>query len=177
MVSKSVVVAAVLAISVGQAEAAVVSEGEYQVKFTLTENYQYCPRDCDRAPKPPLKPFHGLNVGDVVEGYFFFQRFEYEIFFIMGLPNSTISRDLGDGFYGGPNWYGSFHFDEAIEFDTVDGRLMGSFASLFVPDLWEQHVVLDFKEIAPVPLPATVALLPLGIGALAVMRRRRRLLD
>ena len=29
-------------------------------------------------------------------------------------------------------------------------------------------------ELAPVPLPASVALLPLGIGALAMMRRRRR---
>lgn len=34
--------------------------------------------------------------------------------------------------------------------------------------------IYTIVELAPVPLPASVALLPLGIGALAMMRRRRR---
>ncbi len=39
-----------------------------------------------------------------------------------------------------------------------------------------EYARLEFT-LAPVPLPATVALLPIGIGALAMMRRRRRLFN
>lgn len=39
-----------------------------------------------------------------------------------------------------------------------------------------ESVVIEFT-LAPVPLPATAALLPVGLGALAMMRRRRRLFN
>lgn len=41
----------------------------------------------------------------------------------------------------------------------------------------DRHTYFEIVEIAPVPLPATAALLPLGIGALAMMRGRRRALS
>lgn len=44
--------------------------------------------------------------------------------------------------------------------------------------VWSRYSYFTVSDltpgIAPVPLPATAALLPLGIGALAILRRRRR---
>lgn len=42
-------------------------------------------------------------------------------------------------------------------------------------DEYSQFTILYIKDLAPVPLPSAIALLPLGIGALAFMRKRRRL--
>ena len=54
-------------------------------------------------------------------------------------------------------------------FVTTDG-LHG----YFYVDEYSQFTILDIKDLAPVPLPSAIALLPLGLGALAFMRKRRR---
>lgn len=41
-------------------------------------------------------------------------------------------------------------------------------------DIRNRNTYFEIVDLAPVPLPATTALLPVGIGALAMMRKRRR---
>ena len=48
---------------------------------------------------------------------------------------------------------------------------------LYGYDYWDEYsqfTILDIKDLAPVPLPSAIALLPLSLGALAFMRKRRR---
>ncbi|VDS07940.1 hypothetical protein PARHAE_01120 [Paracoccus haematequi] len=61
--------------------------------------------------------------------------------------------------------------------DTIfqtEGGYAGDYYKLEFGEVYYRDPTAEFSIIAPIPLPATVALLPLGMGALALMRRRRR---
>lgn len=80
--------------------------------------------------------------------------------------------------FGGENFYirldGKIAAGTAIEIWDIEAY----HGHVFKGDGYEAHVrnrntYFQIVSIAPVPLPATAALLPVGIGALAMVRRRR----
>lgn len=172
--------AAAVAVGVGQAEAAVLESGFYEVNIALTDTYWDCYRCADHLdpkPKPDtLEPFYGLNLGDTVQGTFSFLVENGVLYFELAHAGATIRGD-GTHYITDDNKYLSLYDYTYLEFDIVDGLFQGIFTDYDFGGEWRQVGRLDFVEIppmAPVPLPAAAALLPLGIGALAMMRRRRR---
>lgn len=59
----------------------------------------------------------------------------------------------------------------------VESEYAGNWHSIEFGEIWYWDPQAEFTivaELAPVPLPASAALLPVGIGAFAMIRRRRR---
>ncbi len=165
--------AAAVVVGVGSAaEAATVD-----VVFTLTEAVEHYmpPWDESAWVDTPLLVYNGLAVGSTYNGTLTVEDkpFNGGIFTwaTLLIDGKTIYDFIVDGdltaFHGQSEGFiqwttldwdgaaGQFQYNhDILPYDTI---VIGSFA------------------LAPVPLPATAALLPLGIGALAVLRRRRRL--
>lgn len=181
---RSVAAAAVMAAGIGQAaDAAVLESGFYKVEMTLDENYWWCySRSCEE-PEPAPAPYQGLNLGDRVEGYFGFHLvspgiLSFSLAWNDGAIFSEYSR-WGNFYRTDENSYYNSVFEQIISFELVNGVLSGMFTdSYYHSGTWDQYASISFQEVevdvAPVPLPATAALLPFGLGALAMMRKRRK---
>lgn len=123
----------------------------------------------------------GLNLGDSVDGYFGFHLVSPSVLsFSLAWNDGSISSD--DAAWGmfyrtdGNSYYNSA-VEQIISFGLVNSVLSGFFVDIYYHSgTWDQYVRLDFQkvDVAPVPLPATTALLPLGIGALAALQKRRK---
>lgn len=172
---KGLVLAAVAAVGIGSAaQAATVPFGNYKAEITMSDASVYCYFDCEGGVPDP-RPFAGLSVGGTVNGVLYVAP--------AGRPDS-ITLDL--------RWRGGVfadrvslervsenHFvnmsDQAARFAPAGDQPGGFFTGLFLwADGIEQQYEVSFTNLAPVPLPASAALLPLGFGALALMRKRRQ---
>lgn len=161
----------------GQAEAATIAPpyGTYEVQMTFLRSDLLCYFDCGDAT--PI-PYAGMTVGDTQRGTLVVKGDSaddlYLDFYWAGgvlADNVFLSRIENNTF-----WNTSYF---SVDFAFVDGRLGGMFTGVnsFNNDdgfFIEQINDFSFNEIAPVPLPATAALLFLGISTLAMMRKRRR---
>lgn len=92
------------------------------------------------------------------------------------LCNATWTQRRGDDF--------RFGYDDAAGFDKIGNQIRYSFWGRAFRDIDPAEDIrreYEFQTVhftvlpAPVPLPASIALIPMGIGALALLRRRRRL--
>lgn len=169
--------AAVVALGVGQAEAATV----YDVIFTITKAKHLYIDDCydedgsyTTCVSTELLPdWRGMSVGDPLRGVFAVGDDGFATLDVGGLRLfgdwGAYQAYDGDAYWwegSGGVWYTylSWNGTAGTLFHSLDNR----------PDSYDTYASLT---LAPVPLPATAALLPLGIGALAMMRRRRRVVS
>lgn len=99
----------------------------------------------------------------------------------VSIEDNTISFAFEDKFWT------SFELDEGSVFDvgifSEFARNVSDFPSFLTTDglngfyYWDEissFTILDVNDLAVVPLPAAWALMPLGFGGLALIRRRRR---
>lgn len=165
--------AAALAVGAGQAQAATVD----RVTLTLTGEYHcfYSDGDCSGfGPVPSFDCFYGLPVGQAITGWL-----------SIGDPdehrNQAISFTVNDFVYrlGGQfiDYFSDRNYHQASDccsFLIAWNGATGSISYMDDASPWSTEVYGTIS-IAPVPLPAAAALLPLSLGALAWIRRRRRL--
>lgn len=168
-------VAAVLGLGSG-AQAATVN-----ASFTLVSAIDvHDPLNPDVEPKQPdrqLSEWWGVPVGKTVAATVTIGEGTAEwLRFTLRTASEVIFDDFvaisGTSFYGGiagPDWGWT-----TLEWD---GSLFGSGSILAkgAEDPWFKEIYGEFRlQPAPVPLPFSATLLPLGFGALAAIRRRRR---
>lgn len=161
--------AAAVVAGVGQAEAATVD----RVTMTLNAEYICEIGDCEDDPAPGVDfflptdvPVTGwLSIGDKDD------QDMQEITFSYNGMESILGPFID---FSGTGYYQSVDAMEGFYAFNIDWN--GLFGSLWYRDddaPWSLDV-RGTLELAPVPLPATAALLPMGLGALAMMRKRRR---
>ncbi|WP_306608556.1 VPLPA-CTERM sorting domain-containing protein [Paracoccus sp. WLY502] len=170
----------------GQAADAATYEGQdFNVMVRLTETLICEGGDCDGFPSRDYGGvFFTAPIGTILRGVLSFGDFT-------GTP--------GDYFSGIPIWFSSYAGDAGFGGDYFDTRNGIGYYSNHDPqgDDYDFHISWDGTtgsvyyyydeqdhvwdrmvtgtiQLAPVPLPASAALLPLGIGALVLVRRRRR---
>lgn len=173
---KSVCAAAALAAGVGPAANAATV---HHVKITLADSYRCAVEPCS-AEVPLATDFYGLPLGQALFGWLSIGDLDSE-----GYQEITFSHDGTIHSFGRfDTWY-SNSFYLSIEVTRIATQYFG--AGFYVSwggttgDLryfnddvpWSRDLRSPI-ELVPAPLPATAALLPLGIGALAMLRRRRK---
>lgn len=142
-----------------------------RVSLTLDAEY-ICEMDICEDPEPAVD-FYGLPTDGPVTGWLSIGDENSEwlrsITFTLGNSIIDFGRFQGtSGEYQNADLLG-FFTDFFIRWNGTAGSL--SYRDDGAP--WSLDVQGTI-ELAPVPLPATAALLPMGLGALAMMRRRRR---
>ena len=172
---RSVVLAMVIAVGAGQAGAATVEK--LDAWFTISSLDAGCIGSCDSYPDSMTKYFGGLREGQTTSG-------------VISLTESADGDSIGLSWsFGSPK----------VGFSGILDRLAdGTFLYDSINDVlccyrewatwngetgvWrletdgggvDQYVTVNFK-LAAIPLPASAALLPIGVGAFAMMRKRRK---
>lgn len=166
---RALCLAAAAAVGVGQAEAAT-----YQVRLTLTAHDYSC-YYCEGYPKPKVGKFAGLSEGQSVAATLTIDTIPYQASFSFEYPEGSVSS-RGYWFEVSPNAYTNLANEGSFSYSAISGMIAGSYFYFEHDGItgWGEYAAFDFTELAPVPLPASAALLPLGIGALAIVRKRRR---
>lgn len=160
--------AAAVAVGVGSAaEAATVSD--HDVAITLNDVFYMC-NYCNPGERPPTGDTAlGLKKGVMEIGHLSIiedaGRLDYTLTFTGG---RVIGTDLQKT---NSIWTDYWGFNQ---FSWDAQTLVGSIRLYNDSIPWESVVNIGIADISTVPLPATAALLPMGIGALAVVRKRRR---
>lgn len=173
---KAMCAAAALMVGVGQAEAAVMPSpyGTYDVEFTLEGVYSACNITCE---DPVQVPYAGMSLGDTQRGVLDIREGSnpYTIVVDFSWVGGVLADDLELIGTVGNSYANSLYF--ALSWERIGGLFTGMFTGVNYPlnngDI-EQLNDFRFTEIAPVPLPMAGTLLPVGIGALAMMRKRRK---
>ncbi len=174
---RSLVAAALLAVGLGQAAGAATVQ---TISFKLDRLSVYCMGGCNQYPSSQTHEFAGLRQGGSRLGQLYIDEaadgstVELALSYGEDFSNTLfrhVLKRMDDGKYlfdsvsmVVPSWSIS-----TVKWDGYSGSWR------YYPDTYsvEQDTTISF-DLAPVPLPTTAALLPLGIGALAVMRKRRR---
>ena len=183
MYIRSLCAAAVVAVGVGQADAATVVT--HDIIFTVTyavdrQEVEIFEEDEVRFENidTPLAEFWGVPVGSPARGTLTISNDvpnPYgDVFVSLVVAGTTLYNEVADG-----------TFDDFDGIQGISGYLWESIrwqnGSGFLWYTYDGRPNYTFADatitLAPVPLPAAAALLPLGIGALALMRRRRRSLS
>ena len=174
---KLALAAAILATGIGQAGAATVEERPGW--FTLTSFELFCYGGCDGYLNVDTKNFLGIREGQSALAHFTISTSD---------DGETVDLSMRYGSsFSSVAFSGSLAKQEngTYLYDTIDHviccsreRLSWNGKSgtwLYAPDggTVEPYATVSF-QIAAVPLPASAALLPIGIGALAMLRRRKR---
>lgn len=167
---KAMCAAAALAVGVGQTEAAT-----YDVIFTITEaQHDYLDFDNNQAvTRTYLSEWWGMAVNAPLRGVL--EMGADGIFPLLTVSGLTLFRTPDAGQAGSSEtswtegtgaWYNTLTWtgSQGTWYRTEDQR----------PDYY--NISADIR-LAPVPLPVSAALLPMGIGALAFLRKRRRLVS
>lgn len=169
--------AAVVAVGVGQAEAATVT---HKVIFTVTEavDTYYPVYDGGPSDAPNVDThrdgFWGLETGKPTRGTLTVSDdclgFGCPLVKLV-VAGTTLYDDVAEGVlnsFEGIQGFSGYKW-EYIKWNGSSGIFQ---------HIYDATPTVTFAEasmtLAPVPLPATAALLPLGVGALAMMRKRRR---
>ncbi|WP_306752806.1 hypothetical protein [Paracoccus actinidiae] len=171
--------AAAVAVGVGQAAEAATLD----VTFEITSLELFCETggDCSDEVEPVVTDFMGMPLFTLMTGVltlpdpiaspsgvpfaeglisFLTQGISYELGYFIQEDEDKVYREEF------PFW------DYRITFQDGIGELF--YRDDDYPFSVGVEGVFTPIELAPVPLPATAALLPMGLGALAMMRRRRR---
>ena len=162
--------AAVVVAGVGAVDAATVDH----VKLTLNAEYICEEGECGE-PAPSISSFRDIPIGSAIYGDLVIGDRDEDLFQIIQFVSKGTTYHLGRFL----DWQstGNYIEDAAMDFFYwYQINWNGSEGSLRYRDdnvPWSLEVQGTI-ELAPVPLPATAALLPLGIVALAMLRRRRR---
>lgn len=157
------------------ASAATLHSGSYNVEITLLENYWDCSDFCGDMT-PDIIPFKGLSIGQTVVGTIsFLKTSPYNISLNMSWGDYSFANNRGFSEID-INSYWNPALDDYIKFSLIDGVFSGIYKRLPYSGEWNQNAVLEFSSVsvAPVPIPGSAALLPVGLGALALLRKRRR---
>lgn len=173
---KAMCAAAALMVGVGQAEAATVT---HNIVFTVTDAYdRYYP---DYGTDPSLPPsrtnrdeFWGFKVGEALNGTLTITKECVNLGCLMAklivagttLYDQKVSGtfDAFEGIKGS-----SGYLWEYIAWDGISGLFQYTYDNSPIVTYADATI-----ELAPVPLPMAGTLLPVGIGALAMMRKRRK---
>lgn len=167
--------AAAVAVGVGQAEAAT-----YDVVLELTDQVYFCVIDECTEPEPDETDFEGIPLFTAIQG-------------VLDISPDSFFTDwirITFAFDGKVSDLGLF-YDEISHYESVDNDPSQSYwiswngqsGSIGYGDdelpndpPYGRIVFGDISavDVAPVPLPASAALLSMGFGALALMRRRRK---
>lgn len=174
---KLALAAAILAAGIGQAGAATVEERPGW--FTLTSFQFFCPGDCSQYPHVDTKSFLGIREGQSALARFTISTSDdgeiVDLSMHFRSPSSSVvfSESLAR------QENGSYLYDSI---DHVNCCYRSEISWNGKSGMWryegdgggfDPYATLSF-QIAAVPLPASAALLPIGIGALAMLRRRKR---
>lgn len=158
--------AAAVVVGVGQAEAAT-----YNVMFTIARaDHVYYPADNSEYTITPLGEWRGMLVNSPLRGLLKLEEGITPILSVGGkfLFGGGDAENYADGSW----WQTNETLYDYLTWTGAEGTWMRREDNL--PD----YLFVDADiQLAPVPLPATAALLPMGIGALALMRKRRRLVS
>ncbi len=170
---RPMVLAAVMAVGIGQvADAALV---EYDIVITVNRaNYYYYPIGGENH-STPLGGWWGLKTGVPTAGILRVQTYDTERaiadLIIPGIDAIFVSEGysyLRDGYYSwlgvGSSYVGGL---TSLTWNGNEGSL------IYGQDHLPHYTIAD-ASFSVIPLPASAALLPLGIGAIAMMRKRRR---
>lgn len=166
---KAMCAAAALAVGVGQAAEA----ATYDVIFTITTaQHDYLDfDDGQKVTRTYLPEWWGVEVNTPMQGILEIGADAVASLVVngrsfFGQADATQWQDAENSWTEGQGgvWYSYMTWTGAAGawYHTADHR----------PDYYDVYADIS---LAPVPLPMTAALLPLGIGALALMRKRRRL--
>ena len=186
---RSMIVAACAAIGIGQAAEAAASRCEYSDHYDppeigIRENYDfdlYFREGFIGSEETPISSY-GIYMKDVavpMRATITHLAADYcadislsSLGQVWDVTSSLMSVGLDFIAYGNSPDDGNFLFSLSNQYGSY-----GSYLDLeYRTDDAYTWVLLDIDNVrvSPVPLPTTAALLPLGLGALAVMRRRRR---
>lgn len=174
---KLALAAAILAAGIGQAGAATVEERPGW--FTLTTYQFFCPGDCSQYPHIDSKSFLGIREGQSALARFTIstsddgEKVDLSMRYGSSFSNVAFSGSLAKR-ANGTYLYDSMDdviccYRERLSWNGKSGTW------LYAPDdgSFEPYATVSF-QIAAIPLPASAALLPIGVGALATLRRRKR---
>lgn len=181
---KAMCAAAALMVGVGQAEAATVLDVEFTITRAVNEYIPVPEEGPDEGFEDvPFEEFWGVKVGDTVNAVFTYaeewvgnQKSLRASFSVADqlLFRGTLSR----GMPWEMAWAGISDHTSSPEYFALewDGVGMGTLEYTHDFRPWFPTVEATWSVVspAPVPVPMTAALLPFGIGALAMMRKRRK---
>ena len=173
--SVAVAVAGLIATGAGQAGAATVET--HDAWFTISSLSAWCWGSCDAFPDSETKYFGGLRQGQTASGTLSLTKNgdgdSIGLSFSFGSPKvgfSGILNLLPNGTFLYDN------IDEVLccyrEWATWNGET-GVWRLETDGGHVDQLVTVNF-ELAAVPLPASAALLPISLGAFAMLRKRRK---
>lgn len=164
---KAMVAAAALAFGAGQPA----QSATYDVMFTITKaEHIYSPLDQVGGGITPLSEWWGMAVNTSLRGVL---EYGENIFPVLTVGGSRLFGEWGYAWQDPPGTWIEQNFAWNYNYLTWTGS-EGTWLRWEDSEPDYYRIEGEFR-LAPVPLPATAALLPLGIGALALMRRRRRL--
>lgn len=162
--------AAAAAVGVGQAGAATV---RYDAYYTLTSISVVCDGGCERYPEEEVNVYAGIRDGQTAKGQLTITddvpgqihlEFRYGAELARLLFRNTLSLRAD----------GSYRYAFADVRVSWDG-ILGVFNEWPPTSRIEQKTSVEFGILpAPIPLPASAALLPIGLAALTMIRRRRK---
>ncbi|MDB6181238.1 VPLPA-CTERM sorting domain-containing protein [Paracoccus fistulariae] len=172
-----VIAAVMLAVGIGQADAATVESRSGW--FTLTSLEVFCGSYCSNYPDSRTKYYAGLREGQTALGQVTISTSDDgEMVYLSMRYGPTLSTYLfSEGLTRQEN--GTYSYDSVYDVPCCyrfrigwNGR-SGWFRFEDDDPPIDKYVTINF-EIAAVPLPASAALLPIGMGALAMVRKRKR---
>ncbi len=170
---RPMVVAAVMAVGIGQvADAAIV---EYDIVITVNSAYYHYYPIGGENHSTPLEGWWGLKTGVPTAGVLRVQTYDtgsaIADLIIPGIGaifENNFSASPMNGYY---YWWGVGSSSAGsmtwLTWNGNEGSL--SYSQDRLP-----HYTNADASFSVIPLPASAALLPLGVGALALMRKRRR---
>lgn len=168
--------AAAVVVGMGSAAEAATYTGTFTLVSAVKEYETSNPGDPD-LPDEELPGHWGVATGNTVEATFNINVYADWVVFEVFHGNIEIFNERiyasGSGYTGGQSgWADSYYGWKEL---TWDGAQSGSVVYWGENYPWYAVIKGTFSiDPAPVPLPATAALLPLGIGALVAVRKRRR---
>lgn len=165
---------------------------DYRIDLTLTDTGWYCgdgecPPTAARdgfamrsAAKPPAKTWQGMNVGETVTAYLTVLGNASEHRLSLSTSRRTLFNDQvwksRSGIYSGSATLGFDPF-VTISWDGSSGSYYWETDDLpYFQRAWillSNPVVMSTSAPPPVPLPASVMLLPAAFGTFAFLRRRK----
>ena len=161
---------AVLAVGVGQAEAAT-----WDVDVTWISGAWICAYDCDGVTPPDPNDYHvGIDIGETKSGTLSIDPYVgwgNDVTLTLRVADSVIVSSPMTTLPGRYQNFWAYH-NLWVDWDGASG--LYHYEDDRTPYFWKSEFRISLTQPAPVPVPASVALLSVSMGALAMMRKRRK---